>query len=265
MKYLAELETTTANRFKEGNALKVDVMKVKAQIDRSALELMRARDEMRIDTEKLNHLMGANLTFRPTLESIPLPTDVEMNEHLAEEKALAQRPEIKAASTRRLQINLEKKIFLSNYIPNVSVGAIYLSLPGFNNSILPKNGIAPGIFITYDAFDWGRRAFMAKGASKRYQAATATLANTKDEVLIDLHEQMNKLAEARKFVDTSKFSREVALEDLRVTMNRYKYTSEKLSEVLQATTALAAANDLHQQALLAFWEAKAQFDRAVGD
>jgi len=265
IKYLTELQHTTANRVKEGSALKVDAMKVSATLEKTQLELLRAKNTLQIDHEKFNHLLGRDLAASVVLEVIPPPDEFELNVRNSEQKALATRPEIKAADARRRQIHLEKKIRLAEYIPNVSVGAVYIALPGYNNEVLPKNTFAPGMFINYNAFDWGRRAFLAKAQSKSEQAALSNLANIRDEVLIDLHTQINQLTEARLSVKTSKYARDVALEDLRVSMNRYKFTSEKLAEVLAAHSSLANASDAYEQSLLAFWSAKAEFDRAVGE
>ena len=265
IKYLEELKITTANRVKEGNSLKVDAMKVGAKLEKQQLEILKARNSYDIDCQKFNHLMGRNISQGFSLQELPPPSEVELNIQLAEQKALQQRPELRAADARRRQINLEKKIRIAEYIPNVSIGAVFVSLPGFNNEVLPKYVLAPGMFINYNAFDWGRRAFNAKAQGKSEQAATANLLGIKDEVLIDLHTQINKITEARLAIKASKYARDVALEDLRVSMNRYKFTSDKLAEVLEALSTLAEANNGYEQAMLAFWNAKAEFDRAIGE
>ncbi|MDR3617585.1 MAG: TolC family protein [Candidatus Obscuribacterales bacterium] len=265
IKYLTELEITVSNRVKEGNALKVDAMQVAAKLAKSRLDETKARNTFQIDREKFNHLLGRNLQSNISLEAIPQPDDLELNVHESEQRALSNRPEIRAADARMKQLHLEKKIRLAEYIPNVSIGAVYISLPGFNNQVVPKNIFAPGIFINYNAFDWGRKAFLAKAQAKSEQAASLNLDSIKEEVLIDLHSQINKLTEARESVKTTEFARNVALEELRVSMNRYKFTSEKLAEVLAAQALLADASNNYHQSLLSFWEAKAEFDRAVGE
>ena len=265
IKYLRELEITTINRVKEGSSLKVESMQVAARLAKNQLDLTKAKNELQIDKEKFNHLLGRNLNCPVTLEAIPAPDASELDKDGAERKALTQRPEILAADARLRQLNLEKKIRLAEYIPSVSIGAVYIALPGFNNTAFPKNTLAPGIFIHYDAFDWGRRAFLAKAQSKSESAQKLHLESVRDEVLIDLHTQINRLTEAREAVQTTKFARDVAAEEMRVAMNRYKFTSDKLAEVLATLTALADASNNYEQALLAFWQAKAEFERAMGD
>jgi outer membrane protein TolC len=173
------------------------------------------------------------------------------------------RPEILEADTHVRQLRLEKKIIMSHYIPNVSVGIVYITLPGFNNTVIPKNILAPGFFINWDAFDWGHKAMLMKARSNAEQAAALSAQSTREEILIDLHKQLNKLSESRQFVQTAQMARAASQERMRVSMNRYKYTADKLSDVLEAQSKLADANNTYHEALLAFWEAKAEFERAV--
>lgn len=162
------------------------------------------------------------------------------------------------------QLRVERKIIMSEYIPNVSVGVLYITLPGFNNEFVPKNLLAPGIFINWNAFDWGRKGFLAKAHSKVEQGARLTSQSTREEVLIDLHKQINKLSESRQLVETAQIARAAAKERMRVSLNRYRYTAEKLDDVLQAQSRLSNEHNNYHQALLAFWESKAQLERAVG-
>jgi len=264
LKYLSELQKTVADQVKRGNSLKVEEMEVAARLAKAQFEETKARNAFNIDRERFNHLLGRELKSSVTLEVIPPVDDLEVNVAQAEEMALSLRPEIREADARVRQLRLEKKIIMSEYIPNVSIGVVYITLPGFNNTVVSKNILAPGFFINWNAFDWGRKAMLAKARSKVEQGAALTADSTREEVLIDLHAQINKVNESRQLVKTAQLARIASRERMRVFMNRYKYTSEKLADVLQAQTSLADANNSYHEALLAFWQAKAEFARAVG-
>jgi outer membrane protein len=265
IQYLTELEKTVGDQVKQGNSLKVEQMEVEAHLATTKYERTKTLNTYNIDCEKLNHLLGRDLKTHIKLEAIPPPDESELNVAEAEQKALAMRPEIRQADARVKQIDAERKFFMSQYIPNVSVGVVYLGLPGYNDAVLPKNSLSPGIFINWNAFDWGRKVMQSKAAAKNERGAIQTAQNTRDEVIIDLHTQINKLTESRMLIQTTRFARSTSREGLRVAMNRYKYTSAKLSDVLQAETSLSDANNKYHEALLAFWEAKAEFERAVGE
>jgi len=53
-------------------------------------------------------------------------------------------------------------------------------------------------------------------------------------------------------------------QELRVTQGRYKFEAALLTEVLQSQAKLADANNQYQQALLSFWTAKAELEKALG-
>jgi outer membrane protein len=264
IKYLHELKKTVADQIKRGNSLKVEEMTVSAKLAKAEYEQTKARNAFSVDRERLNQLLGRELKAGITLEAIPVAEELELNVAQAEQQALSMRPEIRQADMHTKQVNLEKRIIMSGYIPNVSAGVVYIALPGFNNSIVPRNILAPGLFINWNAWDWGHKAMLAKARSKVEQSSALSANTIRENVLIDLHSQINKLSEARLLIGTAQLARTAAHEEMRVSLNRYKYTSAKLSDVLDAQSQLSDANNNYNQALLAFWEAKAQFERALG-
>ncbi len=50
-----------------------------------------------------------------------------------------------------------------------------------------------------------------------------------------------------------------------MSTGRYKFQEVLLSDVLQSQAFLAEANHEYQQALLVFWTAKAEFEKALGE
>ena len=264
IKYLNELKTTVADQVKQGNSLPVEVMEVSAKLAKVHYDELKAGNTFSIDRERFNQLLGRDLKASVTVEAIPAPQELELDVGQAERQALSMRPEIRQAEARVKQVNVEKRIIMSRYIPDVSVGVIYLALPGFNNTVLPRNMLAPGLFIDWNAWDWGRKAMLAKARGKEEQSSVLVADTARENVIIDLHAQINKLSESRQLVAATQLARLAAREQLRVCLNRYKYTSAKLSDVLEAQSSLADANNSYHQALLAFWAAKAQFGRAVG-
>ena len=58
---------------------------------------------------------------------------------------------------------------------------------------------------------------------------------------------------------------ETVREKLRVKTNQFQIQAALLADVLNLRADLAATNDRYQQALLAFWTAKADFEHATGE
>ena len=74
-----------------------------------------------------------------------------------------------------------------------------------------------------------------------------------------------KASEARQFLRVTQLARDTAAERLRVTTERYRVESTLLRDVLEAQTAMARATQEYEQALGAFWTARADLEQAIGD
>ena len=53
-------------------------------------------------------------------------------------------------------------------------------------------------------------------------------------------------------------------EKLRVATNRFTHQAAMLKDVLTAQSAVAEGSNNYQQALSAYWKARADFERAIG-
>ena len=83
-------------------------------------------------------------------------------------------------------------------------------------------------------------------------------------MLLDVNAKFRSLAESRALLDTVALSQEAEREKLRVVTNRYGEKAALLSDVLQQEASAAQADSEYRKALAAFWQAKANFDRALG-
>jgi outer membrane protein TolC len=63
----------------------------------------------------------------------------------------------------------------------------------------------------------------------------------------------------------ARLSQETAIESLRVAKNRFAVQSALLKDVLQVQVSLEQSNSDYQQALVSFWNARAEFERALGE
>jgi outer membrane protein TolC len=63
----------------------------------------------------------------------------------------------------------------------------------------------------------------------------------------------------------SDLTRQTAAEKLRVALNKRQQEAAQIKDVLQMQASLAEANQLYQKDLLAYWTARAEFDKALGE
>ena len=100
---------------------------------------------------------------------------------------------------------------------------------------------------------------------KTIEQATNRLADIEPQIIREVNGSHRKLHEARALLDVARLSLEAEREKLRVALNRYSQQLVLLKDTLQSQTAVADANQQYQNALLSFWMARADFERAVGE
>jgi outer membrane protein TolC len=260
---LEELGGLTERRLQVRAVLKADHLRVKAEEAKARYQLLVVEGALADRREALNRLLGRDLlvTFsvEPVASALPGETDLVAARTLA----LAQRPEIQIAAIKKKQANLETRIEKTRYLPDIAIQANYLTSAGIN--FFPKNIVAVGALLTWQPWDWGqkRHNFAQKVIAEREAALTEE--DARDHVLLDVDSRLRRLHEARAQLAVAASARDAEREGLRNYTEAYSQQAILLSSLLQQQASLATAEDGYRQALSAFWTARADFERALGE
>jgi outer membrane protein len=260
---LEELDHLTERRLQEKAVLKADSLRVKAEEAKARYQLMVIEDELSDRKESLNRLLGRDLLVEFSVQPVSSALPEELDLQAARKLALAQRPEIRIASIRKSQANLETRIEKTRYLPDISVQANYLTTAGI--SFLPQNIGAVGALLTWQPWDWGQKRHNIAQKVIAEHEAVLTEEDARDQVLLDVDSQFRKLHEARAQLAAAESTRDAEQERLRNQTEAYAQQTILLSDLLQEQASLATAEDQYRQALLAFWTARADFERALGE
>ena len=84
-------------------------------------------------------------------------------------------------------------------------------------------------------------------------------------MLLEVGDKFRKLQQTRALLHASDLGLAAAQEKLRVIMNQYEQKTALTQDVLQQKATLQNATDQHQQALVAFWTAKSDFEKSLGE
>ena len=213
--------------------------------------------------EALNRLLGRDLLAEFSVEPVPSTLPEELDLSAARKRALAQRPEIKVASIKKDQANLETRIEKTRYLPDVSIQANYLTPAGVN--FLPQNIGAIGVLLTWQPWDWGQKRHNIEQKTIVERQAVLSEEDARDQVLLDVDSQFRKLREARAQLAVAEAGRDAEQEKLRNQTEAYSQQAILLSDLLQQQASFASAEDQYRQALLGFWAARADFEKALGE
>ena len=91
------------------------------------------------------------------------------------------------------------------------------------------------------------------------------LQETQAQVMLDVDNNFRKLEESRSLLEVSQAGRDAANEKMREINDQFKHSAVLMRDVLQQQASVANAEHDYEQSLLAFWNAKAAFEKALGE
>jgi outer membrane protein TolC len=260
---LEELDQLTERRLQEKAVLKADSLRVKAEEAKAKYQLTVIEDALSDRKEGLNRLLGRDLLVEFSVEPVPVALPEELDLQTARKLALSQRPEIKVATIKQKQANLETKIEKTRYLPDVSIQANYLTPAGIY--FLPQNISSIGALLTWQPWDWGQKRHNVAGKIIAEHEAALSAEDVRDQVLLDVDSQFRKLREAKAQLAVTESARDAEQEKLRSQTEAYAQRAILLSDLLQQQASVATAEDQYRQALLAVWTARADFEKTLGE
>src|SRR5713101_4367483 len=263
VKYLEELLQLTDRRFSQHAALEADRLSVKAEVAKATYQLTTIEDTLADNKEALNHLLGRRVQTEFSVELVPATLPEQEDLPAARATALERRPEMKLAANRVRQADLATKSEKTHYIPDVSIQASYLSPANIN--FLPQNIGSVGALLTWQPWDWGEKRHKIRQAALAEQQAGLSLEDTREQVLIEVDSKFRHLREARSHLAVTEAIRDAETEKLRNQKEAYSQQSILLSDLLKQQSSLADAEGQYHQAVLAYWGARADFQKSLGE
>jgi outer membrane protein len=263
VKYLEELLQLTDRRFDQQAALKADRLSVKAELAKASDQLTTIEDTLADSKDALNHLLGRSVQTEFSVE--PVPATFPEQEDLSEARATAleHRPEVKLAVNRVRQADLATKSEKTHYIPDIAIQASYFSPANIN--FLPQNVGSVGALLTWQPWDWGEKRHKVRQAALAEQQEELSLEDTREQILLDVNSKFRHLREARSHLAVTEAIRDAEIEKMRTQKEAYSQQAILLSDLLRQQSSLADAEGQYHQAVLAYWSARADFQKSLGE
>jgi outer membrane protein len=263
VKQYEETDRLATQYLTQKSVLKSDSLEAKAKLAQSRYQVVQLRDTLETQKEQLNELLARDLDTAFRTEQVPGITPAEMDLKVARQTALRQRPEVKEAEIDTQRADYDRKLSRAKYIPDVGAAIHYLD--PINTEFLPQNIVSAGLELKWDPFDWGGRKDEVKQKDVSVQQSHYQLQETQAQVMLDVDNNFRKLEESRSQLEVAQAGREAANEKLREISDQFKHSSVLMRDLLQQEAAVANADHDYEQSLLAFWNAKAAFEKALGE
>lgn len=263
VKQYQETDRVVLDYVAQRSVLKSSSLDVKAKLAQAQYQVIQLNNTLQTQKEKLNFLMGRDLDTPFRTQQVPPEQVEEMDLKVARQTALSQRPEIKEAEIDTRRADYDRKLAKSQYLPDVGAAFHYTS--PFNTSILPENIAAAGVEMRWEPFEWGRRRDEVKQKDVVVEQSKYQLDEARSQVLLEVDSSFRKLAESRSLLAVAGAARDAANEKLREVNDKFKQSAVLLRDVLEQQAAVATAENEYEESLLAFWSAKASFEKALGE
>jgi len=263
IKQYQELDRITLQYVNEKVALQSENLEVKARLAQEQYKLLQYEDKLQSAKEALNNLLGRDINTRFRAVNVTELSATEEDLTAAQATALAQNPKVKEAEITVKQADNARRLAKSQYVPDLGASFHYLSPFGVN--FVPTNIMGIGLEFTWEPFDWGRRKHDVNEKTIAVEQSKLSLDDTKAQILINLDNQFRALHEARVAVTVATAKREASQEKLREVTYQYEQKTKLLRDVLQQQSAVEGANADYNEAMAAFWSAKANFQKAMGE
>jgi outer membrane protein TolC len=266
VKLYHELDRVTGEYVVQQVALKTDLMDVQTRVAKAEYEVLTLNNSLSTQKEQLNHLLGRDVrtefsvTDPATAQAVMRETDLME----ARKRALEQRPEIREARLRLQQANLDKRVKKSERIPDVSLAFNTVTTVNYSNFV-PRSATGIGIQVEWEVFDWGRKKHETAEKNRIIAQADNTVLETESKVLLEVNSRFRTLQESCQLIRIAQLAQTAARANVQIAANKYRLEAVLLKDVLTAQTSLANANYEYQKAVLSFWTAKADFEKALGE
>jgi outer membrane protein TolC len=265
VKLYRELDRVTGEYVAQQVALKTDLMDVQTRVAKAEYEVLTLTNALTAQKEQLNHLLGRDVrTEFDVHDAVETATMRETNLVEARKRALDQRPEIREARLRLKQATLDRRAKKSEFIPDVSLTFNHVATFNYSNFV-PRGVTGVGVQVEWEVFDWGRKKNEVAEKTHAVSQADNNVVETESQVVMEVNSKFRTLQESCQLIRIAKLAQSTARANVQIAAYKYRLDAVLFKDVLQAQTTLANANYDYQKALLSFWTAKADFEKAIGE
>ena len=251
------------NRSKE-TILGSDVLNADAQLLKMRNAISDARDRVAAASEKLNDLTGRDIHTKFRVAAISEADGDFVSLEAMETSALQNRPEVKKAHIQVEQADYDARAKKAEYIPELSLAFNYYTTANFEN-ILPSNVGTAGLSLRWEPWDWGRRRHEYAEKKVKEEQAKVGVNATERSVLLEVRNAFRQLENTRRQLASTDATDRTARQKLKEVQEQVKRQAVLNRDLFQAQSELASADSGQQRALAAFWKARADLKKAIGE
>jgi outer membrane protein TolC len=262
--YYQESHRLAMENNRKETILQSELLNSDAQLLKIRNAISDASDRVASASEQLNDVMGRDIHTQFRVAAIgESDTDLATPEAM-ETEALHNRPDVKKAKLQMQQAAYDARAKKAEYIPDVSLAFDYYTTANFEN-VLPSNLGTAGLSLRWEPWDWGRKHREYQEKRAKEEQAKVGVDATQRAVLLEVRNACRQLENTRRQLSLSDASQRAARQKLIEVQEQVKREAALSRDLFQAQSYLASADSEQQQALAAFWKARADLKKTIGE
>ena len=250
-----------------GSAVISDVLRARVEVSRNELDLISARNDLRLAETSLCHFLAIDGDC-----SIELDEDLGLEEREYDldevlQKAMEMRPEVKEseATLRSRKYGVWEN--RGYWLPSLDFSADY-SWSGEDqlkiSEAWEESELTWRISMSWDLFTGLNRWGSSKQVGARLKTAEEDLAQVKRDVALEVKEAYYNVEEAKQRMKVSAETVELAEEEFKLAGERYRLGAATMLEQIDSQVSLSEARSSYVEARYDYVISLARLARAVG-
>lgn len=252
------------DRQRAGDTTEADVLRAQVEVDNARAELIRTESLIRIAKGDLNEAMGLPAEAPIEIDASDAAPSSEKGADVTAllRQAIQTRPEIQSAQSAVAAAQQQVEAARRTFGPKVYADGNY----GWRDDSASLNDEAwfAGVTVEVTAFEGFSRQHQLNQARAEAAKAEAALERVKLAVRKEVWTACARVEEAAEMVRATATQVRDAEESLRLMAARYKAGAVSVTDLLDAQTALTAAQARHVQARWSCRQAQSAVSRATG-
>lgn len=272
IKNVKVVEKVTASQFENGLAKKIDVDRIKVKLTNLETKRVQTINAITQQENQLKFAMGMSVITPITLPNSEL-TEVRQLPVFADTVGLANRTEIKLLNNQDKLYALQRKAYLAEYYPSLSLTGNYTySSQSDSFDFLSSNRAAIGFGASSVGLSLKIPIFNGFLTRSKVRQANVDIDKLKQD-RIEKTNELNLAYENAKIelknsistINSQRKNAELAQEIYNSTQNNYNNGLATLTDLLDTEDSLTEAQNSYTQALLSYKIAEIQLIKAKGD
>ncbi len=256
--------TNSQQLLKAGVVANVNVINADTQVSRAKSDLIAAQNRLTLAKNSFNNTLARPIDTPVDLSEVQEVPLSNFDRSKLEKYAISSRPEIRSLAFTIQALEMVREAVKKGQAPNLNLSLTNTNSyfgSGFGNR---SNGLSGGAFLNFNLYDSGVIRARAKAALEDENQARFNLEQLTLSVTLDVQQAITNLVDSNSRLEVATKQVELAKENYRLAMVRYKAGEGIQLETIDAQTELTRAQVGLVTARYDYLTAWADLQKAIG-